>query len=66
MLEKYDKSQEGLYHYLGSIVNLSEDPDVILKYIQAATRMSQFTEVQRICRDSSKWLFSLPSFFTLP
>ncbi|MCJ1292040.1 hypothetical protein MMC34_003590 [Xylographa carneopallida] len=52
MFEKY-RTAEGLYYYLGSIVNLSEDPDVHFKYIEAATKMSQFTEVQRICRDSN-------------
>ena len=52
LLEKY-RTAEGLYYYLGSIVNLSEDPDVNFKYIEAATKMNQFTEVQRICRDSN-------------
>ena len=52
LFERY-RTAEGLYYYLGSIVNLSEDPDVHFKYIEAATKMSQFTEVQRICRDSN-------------
>lgn len=52
LFEKY-RTAEGLYYYLGSVVNLSEDPDVHFKYIEAATKMSQFTEVQRICRDSN-------------
>ena len=52
LLEKY-RTAEGLYYYLGSIVNLSEDPDVHFKYIEAATKMGQFTEVQRIARDSN-------------
>ncbi|KAI9780804.1 MAG: hypothetical protein M1835_004428 [Candelina submexicana] len=52
LLEKY-KTAEGLYYYLGSIVNVSEDPDVHFKYIEAATKMSQMTEVERICRDSN-------------
>ena len=52
LLEKY-RTAEGLYYYLGSIVNLSEDPDVHFKYIEAAVKMGQFTEVQRICRDSN-------------
>lgn len=52
LFEKY-KTAEGLYHYLGSIVNLSEDPDVHFKYIEAATKLGQFTEVERICRDSN-------------
>lgn len=46
------KTFEGLYYYLGSVVNLSEDPDVHFKYIQAATRCGQLSEVERICRDS--------------
>lgn len=53
LFEKY-KTSEGLFYYLGSIVNLSEDQDVNFKYIEAATKMGQFAEVERICRDSSK------------
>jgi clathrin heavy chain len=52
LFEKY-KTAEGLFYYLGSIVNLSEDPDVHFKYIEAATKMGQFNEVERICRDSN-------------
>jgi clathrin heavy chain len=44
---------EGLYYYLGSIVNLSEDPEVHFKYIQAATRTGQLRKVERICRESN-------------
>lgn len=54
LLEKY-RTAEGLYYYLGSIVNLSEDPEVHFKYIEAATKMGQFTEVERICRDSNHY-----------
>ena len=52
LFERY-RTAEGLYYYLGSIVNLSEDTDVHFKYIEAATKMNQLTEVQRICRDSN-------------
>lgn len=52
LFEKY-KTSEGLFYYLGSIVNLSEEPDVHFKYIEAATKMGQFGEVERICRDSN-------------
>ncbi|KAL9614787.1 MAG: hypothetical protein Q9167_000778 [Letrouitia subvulpina] len=52
LFEKY-RTAEGLYYYLGSIVNLSEDPEVHFKYIEAATKMGQSTEVERICRDSN-------------
>ena len=43
----------GLYYYLGSIVNLSKDPEVHFKYIQAATRTGQIREVERICQQSN-------------
>ncbi|KZT09895.1 clathrin heavy chain 1 [Laetiporus sulphureus 93-53] len=52
MFESF-KSFEGLYYYLGSIVNLSTDPEVHFKYIQAATRTGQIREVERICRESN-------------
>ncbi|KAM0341118.1 hypothetical protein ACHAPQ_000779 [Fusarium lateritium] len=52
LFEKY-KTAEGLFYYLGSVVNLSEDPDVHFKYIEAATKMGQFNEVERLCRDST-------------
>ncbi len=52
LFEKY-KTAEGLYYYLGSIVNVSEESDVVFKYIEAATKMGQFNEVERICRDNA-------------
>ncbi|KIY52907.1 clathrin heavy chain [Fistulina hepatica ATCC 64428] len=52
MFESF-KSFEGLYYYLGSIVNLSTDPEVHFKYIQAATRTGQIREVERIVRESN-------------
>ncbi|KAK7940789.1 uncharacterized protein PG986_013176 [Apiospora aurea] len=51
LFEKY-KTFEGLFYYLGSVVNMSEEPDVHFKYIEAATKMGQSGEVERICRDS--------------
>lgn len=53
LLEKH-RTAEGLYFFLGSIVNVSEDPDVHFKYIEAATTVGQLNEVERICRESSK------------
>jgi clathrin heavy chain len=47
------KSFEGLYYYLGSIVNFSQEPEVHFKYIQAACRTGQLKEVERICRESN-------------
>ncbi|KAG7385041.1 hypothetical protein PHYPSEUDO_001977 [Phytophthora pseudosyringae] len=52
VFEKF-KSFDGLYFFLGSIVNFSQDPDLHFKYIEAATKMGQFKEVERVCRDSS-------------
>lgn len=56
LLEKY-RTAEGLYYYLGGIVNVSDNKDVHFKYIEAATTMQQFQEVERICRESSKLYF---------
>ena len=47
------KSFEGLYFFLGSIVNISQEPEVHFKYIQAACRTGQLKEVERICRESN-------------
>jgi len=52
LLEKY-RTAEGLYFYLGGIVNLTEDKEVTFKYIEAATKMGQLNEVERICRESN-------------
>lgn len=47
------KSIAGLYHYLGAIVNASENKNVHYKYIVAAATLKQFKEVERVCRDST-------------
>lgn len=47
------RTAEGLYYYLGSVVNLSEDPEVVFKYLEAAVTMQQFPEVERICRENN-------------
>ncbi|KAJ1655297.1 Clathrin heavy chain [Dispira simplex] len=52
MFESF-KCYEGLYYYLGSIVNLSDDHAVIFKYIQAACQAGQYKEVERVCRESN-------------
>ncbi|KAH9458268.1 hypothetical protein Pst134EB_010570 [Puccinia striiformis f. sp. tritici] len=52
MFESF-KTFEGLYYYLGSIVNLSTDPEVHFKYMQAATRTGQISKAERICRESN-------------
>lgn len=47
------KSFEGLFYFLGSIVNFSQDTDVHFKYIQAACKTGQIKEVERICKESN-------------
>lgn len=47
------KSFEGLFYFLGSIVNFSQESDVHFKYIQAACKTGQMKEVERICRESN-------------
>lgn len=47
------KSYEGLFYFLGSIVNFSQDSEVHFKYIQAACKTTQIKEVERICRESN-------------
>jgi len=43
----------GLFYFLGSIVNFSQDAEVHFKYIQAACKTGQMKEVERICRESN-------------
>eukprot|EP01006_Ploeotia_vitrea_P036085 TRINITY_DN65965_c0_g1_i1.p1 TRINITY_DN65965_c0_g1~~TRINITY_DN65965_c0_g1_i1.p1 ORF type:complete len:1680 (-),score=269.82 TRINITY_DN65965_c0_g1_i1:136-5175(-) len=47
------KAYEALYYYLGSIVNYSNDPDVHFRYIEAATMVGQYSEVERVTREST-------------
>lgn len=47
------RSYEGLFYYLGSIVDYNQSPDVHFKYIEAATRVGQYPEVERVTRESS-------------
>eukprot|EP00834_Sanchytrium_tribonematis_P005493 NODE_336_length_9298_cov_0.577889.p1 type:complete len:1760 gc:universal NODE_336_length_9298_cov_0.577889:589-5868(+) len=47
------KTFEGLYYFLSAIVNISQDQLVHFKYIQAAVKVGQVKEVERICRESN-------------
>lgn len=47
------KSNEGKYYYLSSIVNLTQDPDVVYKYIEAAAKTNQVKEIERVVRDNN-------------
>jgi len=44
------KSYNGLYYYLGSFVASSTDSKVVFTYIEAATKLSRFQDVEQICR----------------
>mmetsp|Transcript_32005 Transcript_32005/g.47250 ORF Transcript_32005/g.47250 Transcript_32005/m.47250 type:complete len:1732 (+) Transcript_32005:118-5313(+) len=48
-----NKATEGLYYYLGAVVNFSEDAFVHFKYIQSSCMLGQFKEAERVCRDSN-------------
>ena len=52
LLEDF-RSFEGLFAYLGSIINYSPSPLVHYKYIEAAARMQNLKEVERVCREST-------------
>eukprot|EP00127_Corallochytrium_limacisporum_P006523 Clim_evm54s229 gene=Clim_evmTU54s229 len=52
MFESF-KSYEGLFYFLGAIVNQSQDPETHFAYIKAAVRVGQMKEVERICRESN-------------
>jgi len=49
------KSYEGLFFFLGSIVNTSEDKTVHNKYIEAAAKTGQFREVERMVKESNHY-----------
>merc|ERR1719454_2631660 len=46
-------SQEGVFYFLGAILSTSTDKDVHFKYIQAASRVGNMQEVERVCREST-------------
>ncbi|KAJ1800096.1 Clathrin heavy chain [Coemansia sp. RSA 2399] len=54
IFEEY-RCNEGLYYYLGSVVNVAEDPAVVFKYIQSAVTTGQLKEVERIVRDNNHY-----------
>jgi len=42
----------GIFFFLnGDIVNNTQDPVVVFKFIEAATQLAQLGEVERVCRD---------------
>jgi len=49
------KSFNGIYFFLGSFVNFSTDTKVVFKFIEAATKLNQLKEVERVCRDNEHY-----------
>ncbi|ETO04401.1 clathrin heavy chain, partial [Reticulomyxa filosa] len=45
----------GLYLYLGSMVNSTENADVVFKYIQAAAEVGQVAQIELICRENNHY-----------
>lgn len=48
-------SQEGLFYFLGSILVFSTEPEVHYKYIETAAKMSNWTECERVVRESKSY-----------
>lgn len=46
-----NSSHQGLFLFVNRIINSVEDPDIILKYIQAGVITNNFAEVQRVIKD---------------
>jgi len=54
MFESF-QSYNGLFFYLGSFVNETDSTSVVFKYIQAATKLNQIKEVERVCRENNHY-----------
>ncbi|PVU92092.1 hypothetical protein BB561_004043 [Smittium simulii] len=46
---------EGLYYYLGSVINTTTDSAVVFRYIQVACQVGQTKEVERVVRDNNHY-----------
>jgi len=55
IVEMFDTfgSNEGTFYFLGAILSSSTNSDVHFKYIQAASRVGNMQEVERVCREST-------------
>jgi len=49
------KAFNGIFYYLGSFVNYTESSSVVFKYLEAATKLEQLKEVERVCRDNDHY-----------
>ncbi|KAJ1913951.1 Clathrin heavy chain [Mycoemilia scoparia] len=54
MFEEF-RSNEGLYYFLSSVVNITNDPAVVFKYIQSACATGQIKEVERVVRENEHY-----------
>merc|ERR1719199_1054147 len=52
MFETYN-SWEGLFYYLGAVLLKTEDKDVHFKYIEAAAKVGNLQEVERVTREDT-------------
>merc|ERR1719217_1305215 len=52
MFESYN-SWEGLFYYLGAVLMKTEDTSVHFKYIQAASKVGNLQEVERVTREDN-------------
>lgn len=46
-------SFDGIYYFLGSIINNTNDKDIYYKYIEAAAKCNQMKEVERVIREKT-------------
>lgn len=46
-------SFEGLYYYLLLIVNLTQEPEVVFKYIQCCAKLGHTLELERVVKDNN-------------
>ena len=52
LFENYN-SWEGLFYYLGAVLLKTEDKAVHFKYIEAAAKVGNFAEVERVTREDN-------------
>ncbi|OHT11249.1 Clathrin heavy chain 1 [Tritrichomonas foetus] len=45
-------SSDGIYYFLAQVVNTCPDPDIHFRYIEAAAKLGNFQEVERMCNES--------------
>jgi clathrin heavy chain len=49
------QSLQGIFYFLKDIVDQIEEPDVVFKFIEAATLLSQFANVGQVCQTSEHY-----------